>query len=87
MYKDSNVTVKIVAKCLEDDRFQVERDLMREYRAILTKEGIDISYPQVVINQAVKSDIKVSKKSKSKADDFAEEQKILSEGMEEQHSS
>lgn len=87
MYKDSNVTVKIVAKCLEDDRFQVERDLMREYRAILTKEGIDISYPQVVINQAVKSDIKVSKKSKSKADDFAEEQKILSEGMEEQQSS
>ena len=87
MYKDSNVTVKIVAKCLEDDRFQVERDLMREYRAILTKEGIDISYPQVVINQASKSDIKVSKKAKSKADDFAEEQKVLSEGLEEQQSS
>lgn len=87
MYKDSNVTVKIVAKCLEDDRFQVERDLMREYRAILTKEGIDISYPQVVINQASKSDIKVSKKAKNKADDFAEEQKVLSEGLEEQQSS
>ena len=84
MYKDSNVTVKIVAKCHEDDRFQVERDLMREYRAILTKEGIDISYPQVVINQANKSNIKVSKKGKANADEFAEEQKVLSEGLEEQ---
>ena len=84
MYKDSNVTVKIVAKCHEDDRFQVERDLMREYRAILTKEGIDISYPQVVINQASKSNIKVSKKGKVNANEFAEEQKVLSEGLEEQ---
>ena len=84
MYKDSNVTVKIVAKCHEDDRFQVERDLMREYRAILTHEGIDISYPQVVINQASKSNIKVSKKGKVNANEFAEEQKVLSEGLEEQ---
>ena len=84
MYKDSNVTVKIVAKCHEDDRFQVERDLMREYRAILTKEGIDISYPQVVINQPSKSNITVSKKGKANANEFAEEQKVLSEGLEEQ---
>lgn len=84
MYKDSNVTVKIVAKCNEDDRFQVERDLMREYRAILTKEGIDISYPQVVINQPSKSNITVSKKGKANANEFAEEQKVLSEGLEEQ---
>ena len=85
MYKDSNVTVKIVAKCLEDDRFQVERDLMREYRAILTAEGIDISYPQVVINQPSKSTIKVTKKNKVAANEFAEEQKELSDGLEEQH--
>lgn len=85
MYKDSNVTVKIVAKCHEDDRFQVERDLMREYRSILTREGIDISYPQIVINQPNKSNIKVSKKGKANADEFAEEQKVLSEGLEEQH--
>ena len=66
MFKDSNVTIKIVAKCLEDDRFQVQRDLMREYRSLLTNEGIDIAYPQVVINQAKDPVIpsKVSKKAK-----------------------
>ena len=86
MYKDSNVTVKIVATCHEDDRFQVQRDLMREYRAILTEEGIDISYPQVVINQpSTKKDIKTTKKDKKDADDFLEEQKELSNDYEEQY--
>ena len=86
MYKDSNVTVKIVATCHEDDRFQVQRDLMREYRAILTNEGIDISYPQVVINQAEpKKSLKVTKKDKVKADNFVDEQRELSEDLEEQH--
>ena len=85
-YKDSNVTVKIVAKCHEDDRFQVQRDLMREYRAILVEEGIDISYPQIVINQPEpKKNITVSKKKKQEAYDFVEEQKDLSSDLEEQH--
>lgn len=85
-YKDSNVTVKIVAKCHEDDRFQVQRDLMREYRAILVEEGIDISYPQIVINQPEpKKNITVSKKKKQNADEFLEEQKDLSSDLEEQH--
>ena len=88
MYKDSNVTVKIVAKCHEDDRFQVQRDLMREYRAILTDEGIDISYPQVVINQAApKKNVVVSKKKKQNAEAFVEEQKELSSELEEQQNS
>ena len=88
MYKDSNVTVKIVAKCLEDDRFQVQRDLMREYRSILTEEGIDIAYPQVVINQpAPKKQVVVSKKKKLNADAFVEEQKELSSELEEQQNS
>ena len=86
MYKDSNVTVKIVATCHEDDRFQVQRDLMREYRAILTEEGIDISYPQVVINQpSTKTVIKTTKKDKKDADEFLEDQKELSNDYEEQH--
>jgi small conductance mechanosensitive channel len=87
MFKDSNVKIKIVAKCLEDDRFQVQRDLMREYRSLLTNEGIDIAYPQVVINQAKEPVIsnKVSKKAKKNAEEFVEEQKELSEGIEEQH--
>ena len=88
MYKDSNVTVKIVAKCLEDDRFQVQRDLMREYRSILTEEGIDISYIQVVVNQPEpKKNLVVSKKKKMNADAFVEEQKELAGELEEQQNS
>ena len=88
LYKDSNVTVKIVAKCLEEDRFQVQRDLMREYRAILTEEGIDIAYPQVVINQpSQKKPVAITKKKKTNADAFVEEQKELSGDLEEQQNS
>ena len=84
MYKDSNVTVKIVAKCLEEDRFQVERDLNREYRRLITENGIDISYPQVVVNYATKKEIGVSKKEKKNADAFATEQREASKDIEEQ---
>jgi small conductance mechanosensitive channel len=86
MYKDSNITVKIVAKCLEDDRFQVERDLNREYRRLLKENNIDISYPQVVINYSQEKEIKVSKKDKREADDFANQQKEISKKLEEQQS-
>ncbi|MBQ3589855.1 MAG: mechanosensitive ion channel family protein [Clostridia bacterium] len=84
MYKDSNVTIKIVAKCLEEDRFQVERDMMREYRKLLTENDIDIAFPQVVINQPVQKDYTLSKKEKKEAQTFADEQKELSKDMEEQ---
>ena len=84
-YKDSNVTIKIVAMCHEEDRFQVQRDLMREYRAILTEEGIDISYPQIVINQPEpKKDITITKKTKKNVEEFIDEQRDLSSDLEEQ---
>lgn len=86
MFKDSNVTIKIVAKCLEEDRFQVERDLNREYRRLLVENGIDIAYPQVVINYPEEKKYKISKKDKKEAQAFANEQKELSQDMEEQHS-
>lgn len=86
MYKDSNVTIKIVAKCLEEDRFQVERDLNREYRRVLVEHGIDIAYPQVVVNYPTEKNFKVTNKDKREAREFAEEQKELSHNMEEQHS-
>ncbi|MGM9645452.1 MAG: mechanosensitive ion channel family protein [Eubacteriales bacterium] len=84
-YKDSNVTVKIVATCLEADRFQVQRDLLREYRAIITEEGIDISYPHVVIGQDEKSNIRVTQKDVKAANQFVEEQKELSKNLDDEH--
>lgn len=85
MYKDSNVTIKLVAKCNEEDRFQVQRDLLREYRILLTENGIDIAFPQVVINEPSKKEYVVTEKNKKAAKAFAEEQKELSENMEEQN--
>lgn len=86
MFKDSNVTIKIVAKCLEEDRFQVERDLNREYRRLLTENGIDIAYPQVVINYPTEKNFKVSKKEKISAEAFTQKQTQLAKNMEEQQS-
>ena len=84
MFKDSNVTIKIVAKCLETDRFQVERDLNREYRRLLTENGIDIAYPQVVLNYANEKQFSVSQKSKAEAQAFAEKQSKISKNIEDQ---
>lgn len=83
-YKDSNVTLKIVAQCKEEDRFQVERDLMREYRRILLENNIDMSYQQVVINYAESKDYNTNSKSKKDAEVFVQKQKILSKAYEEQ---
>ena len=83
-YGASNVAVKLVAKCTEEDRYQVQRDLLREYRQLFVANGIDLSYDQVVINQPAKSTLKASQKTKAEAAAFVEEQKVASEGMEEQ---
>ena len=84
MYKDSNVTIKIVAKCNEADRFQVERDLNREYRRLLRENNIDIAFPQVVINYPQSKDYKLTNRDKREATEFANEQKELSQNMDEQ---
>lgn len=83
-YGSSNVAIKLVAKCHEEDRYQVQRDLLREYRQLFVKNGFDLSYDQVVINQPSKSDIKVSKKDKKEAREFVEEQKELSASLDTQ---
>lgn len=86
-YESSNVAVKLVARCSEEDRYQVQRDLLREYRSLLTQNGIDLSYDQVVINQAKPTEIKVSKKDIKEAENFVKEQKEASSELEEQSGS
>ncbi len=80
-YGDSNVAVKVVAKCKEEDRYQVQRDLLRAYRKVFTEAGIDLSFNQVVISQAVPTNYKVTNKMKKEAEAFVEEQKELSKTM------
>lgn len=83
-YEASNVAVKIVAKCKEEDRYQVQRDLLRAYRSVFKDHGIDLSFDQVVVSQYQATDIKATKAIKREAEQFVEEQKELSEGMEQQ---
>ena len=83
-YGDSNVAVKIVARCKEEDRYQVQRDLLREYRMVFTQAGIDLSFNQVVISQYKPTDYKSTKKTKEHAEQFVQEQKELSKEMDDQ---
>ena len=83
-YKDSNVTLKIVATCKEEDRFQVERDLRKEYRSILLKNDIDLSYNQVVINYAKEKEYISTNLTKKQAKEFSDLQKQLSKAHEDQ---
>ncbi|MFA6830148.1 MAG: mechanosensitive ion channel family protein [Bacilli bacterium] len=84
-YGDSNVVITIVAKCSEEDRYQVQRDLMREYRQVLLKNNIDLAYPQVVVTQKIETEqTKASVSEKRVAEKFVEDQKVVSSSMEEQ---
>ncbi len=80
-YGDSNVAVKLVAKCAEEDRYQVQRDMLRKYRMIFTEAGIDLSFQQVVVQNYKPTEIKVTKKDKIQAQQFTEEQRELSEEL------
>jgi len=84
-YGDSNVAVKIVARCKEEDRYQVQRDLLREYRMVFTQAGIDLSFNQVVVSQYKPTDYKSTKKTKEHAEQFVQEQKELSKDVDDQN--
>ena len=86
-YAASNVAVKLVAKCAEEDRYQVQRDLLREYRQLIVAHGIDVSFEQVVINQPEKKEYKMTPKIKKEAEEFVSEQKAASINLEEQEHS
>lgn len=84
-YEASNVAVKFVARCTEENRYQVQRDLLREYRQLFVANGIDLSFDQVVLNQPAKSKIKTTQQLKTEAQEFVKAQKIVSLDLEEQH--
>lgn len=47
---DSGVELLIVAKCKEENFFQVERDLNRAMKLLFDANKIEIPYPQIVVN-------------------------------------
>ncbi|MCD7729107.1 MAG: mechanosensitive ion channel family protein [Clostridia bacterium] len=79
----SSVDLLFVANCKEDDIYQVQRDMNRQFKLLFDKNGITIPFPQVVVNQPDESNFKATNYTASLAEDFVEEQKQASSGMEE----
>lgn len=73
---DSSVNLKFIAKCEEGARYQVERDLNRQFKLLFDKNNINIPFPQVVVNEPVKFE-NATKHEQKKAAEFVEEQKEL----------
>jgi len=74
---DSSVNLKFVAKCKEGAKYQVERDMNREFKLLFDKHNINIPFPQVVLNQPTTFDAPQKKDEKAAAQ-FVKEQKELS---------
>ena len=77
---DSSVNLKFVAQCDEKMRYQVERDMNREFKLLFDKNNINIPFPQVVVNEPVSFE-KATYKEKIAAKEFVEEQKEVSDGL------
>ena len=79
-FADSAVVLRFIAKCEEDSRYQVERDMNRQFKLLFDKNNINIPFPQVVVNEPTTFD-KASKKQQKAAGEFVEEQKELSKDL------
>lgn len=78
----SSVDLLFVAQCKEEDIFQVQRDLNREFKLLFDEHGINIPFPQIVLNQPSEADNSATVSHKKQAKQFLEEQKVLSEDLE-----
>jgi small conductance mechanosensitive channel len=80
---ESSVNLLFVAKCKENDVYQVQRDLNREIKIVFDDNNVNIPFPQVTVSYDEGSDkTKVSKVVKNEAEEFVEEQKDLSKDIE-----
>ena len=78
---DNSVNIKIVAKCNEADRIQLDRDLRRALKLVFDEYGINIPFPQVVLNQPETNFHKSSARMKREAEAFREKQADASKGV------
>ena len=77
---DSAVIMRFVAKCEEGAKYQVERDLNRQFKLLFDKNNINIPFQQIVLNQPIEFK-DATKHQQKQADKFVEEQKELSKGI------
>ena len=81
----SSVDLLFVAKCREEDIFQVQRDMNRELKLLFDANDIGIPFPQIVVNEPATFNTKTTKRMETGARDFIEEQKEQSKGLEEEN--
>lgn len=81
---ESSVNLLFVAKCKENDIYQVQRDLNREIKIMFDDNNINIPFNQVVVHMGEEDKPKeiVTKKTEKKVQEFTEEQKELSKDIE-----
>ena len=48
----SDVTLRFTAKCVETQKFQVERDMNRQIKLLFDRNGINIPFTQIVVHEA-----------------------------------
>ena len=77
---DSAVVIRFAANCEEGARYQVERDMNRQFKLLFDKNGINIPFPQIVLNQPTTFE-DVTKKQQRDASAFVAEQRESSRGM------
>ncbi len=77
---DSAVIIRFVANCEEGAKYQVERDMNRQFKLLFDKNNINIPFPQVVVNQPTEFE-DATKKQQHDAKAFVDEQKEQSKGI------
>ena len=77
---DSAVVIRFAAYCEEGARYQVERDMNRQFKLLFDKTNINIPFPQIVLNQPTTFE-DVTKKQQKDAQTFVAEQRESSRGM------
>ena len=70
----SGVSLKFVARCEEANRFQVERDMNREFKLLFDAHGINIPFTQVVVHQPTAFNAP-NEKDKAKSKEFIDSQR------------
>ena len=83
---ESCVNIRLVAKCKEEDKYQVQRDLNRELKLLFDANDINIPFNQVVLNTRDPNEPnKTQYKPRTAASEqFVKEQAELSKDIEEQ---
>ncbi len=73
------VTLRLIAQCAEDAKFQTQRDMNRQIKLIFDANDIGIPFPQVVVHQAKEEKEKPA--SSGATDEFVLQQNELSKDL------